>query len=73
MAVYGGHRVWQGFASKNSYANSWADTSELPTGGCVPYALCPLLLAPPHIESSPHVLRVFPCVPPLLRLVQVFG
>mmetsp|Transcript_17675 Transcript_17675/g.28625 ORF Transcript_17675/g.28625 Transcript_17675/m.28625 type:complete len:597 (-) Transcript_17675:1352-3142(-) len=31
--VFGGHRLWHGFASDNSAANDWGSTAELPTGG----------------------------------------
>lgn len=31
--MFGGHRLWHGFAGANSLANDWNDTSKLPFGG----------------------------------------
>lgn len=31
--LFGGHRLWHGFAQMNSVGNMWNDTSELPKGG----------------------------------------
>jgi hypothetical protein len=33
MFIFGGHRLWHGFASDNSDANRWNSTAELPFGG----------------------------------------
>lgn len=31
--VFGGHRLWHGFAADNSEANRWESRDTLPTGG----------------------------------------
>lgn len=33
MMVFGGHRLWHGFATHNAEANSWASFDEYPEGG----------------------------------------
>ncbi|KAG5189572.1 hypothetical protein JKP88DRAFT_259972 [Tribonema minus] len=33
MFIFGGHRLWQGFASDNSQDNDWNSTALLPAGG----------------------------------------
>ncbi|CAM9574615.1 unnamed protein product, partial [Discosporangium mesarthrocarpum] len=33
MVVFGGHRLWHGFATDNSEANSWSSFAEYPSGG----------------------------------------
>ncbi|CBN78621.1 conserved unknown protein [Ectocarpus siliculosus] len=33
MMVFGGHRLWHGFATDNSEANSWSSFAEYPEGG----------------------------------------
>lgn len=33
MMVFGGHRLWHGFATDNSEANSWSSFVEYPEGG----------------------------------------
>ncbi len=33
MAVFGGHRIWQGYDSMNSYRNNWEDHSSYQAGG----------------------------------------
>ena len=33
MMVFGGHRLWHGFATDNSEANSWSSYAEYPKGG----------------------------------------
>ena len=33
MMVFGGHRLWHGFATDNSEANSWSSYAEYPRGG----------------------------------------
>ena len=31
--VFGGHRLWQGFAPENSAANQWSNDTTYPSGG----------------------------------------
>jgi hypothetical protein len=33
MAIYGGHRLWQGFSPQNDEGNNWANLDTLPEGG----------------------------------------
>jgi hypothetical protein len=33
VAIFGGFRLWHGFAQENSEANDWSDFSSLPPGG----------------------------------------
>ena len=33
MMVFGGHRLWHGFATDNSEANAWSSFEEYPEGG----------------------------------------
>ena len=33
MMVFGGHRLWHGFATDNSESNSWSSFDEYPRGG----------------------------------------
>lgn len=33
MMIFGGHRLWHGFATDNSEANSWSSYAEYPKGG----------------------------------------
>ena len=33
MMVFGGHRLWHGFATDNSESNSWSSSQEYPKGG----------------------------------------
>lgn len=33
MIVFGGHRLWHGFATDNSEANAWSSYDEYPKGG----------------------------------------
>lgn len=33
MMIFGGHRLWHGFATDNSESNSWSSYAEYPKGG----------------------------------------
>lgn len=33
MMIFGGHRLWHGFATDNSESNSWSSVDEHPKGG----------------------------------------
>lgn len=33
MIIFGGHRLWHGFATDNSESNSWSSYDEYPEGG----------------------------------------
>ena len=33
FVLFGGHRLWHGFSSKNMESNDWSDLSERPVGG----------------------------------------
>eukprot|EP01029_Cantina_marsupialis_P024670 TRINITY_DN6398_c1_g1_i1.p1 TRINITY_DN6398_c1_g1~~TRINITY_DN6398_c1_g1_i1.p1 ORF type:complete len:784 (+),score=163.00 TRINITY_DN6398_c1_g1_i1:95-2446(+) len=33
IVLFGGHRLWHGFALENDYENDWSDTSTYPVGG----------------------------------------
>lgn len=33
MMIFGGHRLWHGFATDNSEANAWSSFEEYPEGG----------------------------------------
>lgn len=33
MMVFGGHRLWHGFATDNAEANAWSSFAEYPKGG----------------------------------------
>lgn len=33
IAIYGGHRLWQGYSPENSYLNDWSDYVTRPKGG----------------------------------------
>lgn len=33
IAVFGGHRLWHGFAGENNYANNWGNFDQYPFGG----------------------------------------
>ena len=33
MAIFGGHRLWQGYSPENSYLNDWSSYITRPAGG----------------------------------------